>query len=190
MQMFSETLATIVNGEIVQLFASRGRASREDYFNRIHAKTASMFELATSAAAVLSPIGDGVVELVSQYGYGIGMAFQIVDDILDFTGEQVNMGKPVANDLRQGLITLPTLCYLETYPDDADARAVLNGKGYGDIDVERLARSVRESGATHLALNEAKQFVDKGLTALRQLPANQERLALEELAEYIVQRHR
>jgi geranylgeranyl pyrophosphate synthase len=190
MRMFSETLATIVNGEIIQLFASRGRASREDYFNRIHAKTASMFELATSAAAVLSPVGDGVVELVSQYGYGIGMAFQIVDDILDFTGEQVNMGKPVANDLRQGLITLPTLCYLEAHPDDPDAKAVLNGKSYAEIDMDRLAKSVRESNAITLALNEAKQFVDQGLVALRQLPLNQERLALEELAEYIVQRHR
>jgi geranylgeranyl pyrophosphate synthase len=190
MQMFSETLATIVNGEIIQLFASRGRASREDYFNRIHAKTASMFELATSAAAILSPNGDGVLKQVSQYGYGIGMAFQIVDDILDFTGEQVNMGKPVANDLRQGLITLPTLCFLETHPDDPDARAVINGKSYTEMDIERLAKSVRESGATHMALDEAKRFVDKGLVALRQLPANQERLALEELAEYIVQRHR
>jgi geranylgeranyl pyrophosphate synthase len=190
MRMFSETLATIVNGEIVQLFASRGQASREDYFNRIHAKTASMFELATSAAAVLSPVGDGVVELVSQYGYGIGIAFQIVDDILDFTGEQVNMGKPVANDLRQGLITLPTLCYLEAHPDDPDAKAVLNGKSYAEIDMDRLAKSVRESNAINTALNEAKQFVDQGLVALRQLPLNQERLALEELAEYIVQRHR
>jgi geranylgeranyl pyrophosphate synthase len=190
MRMFSETLAMIVNGEIIQLFASRGRASREDYFNRIHAKTASMFELATSAAAVLSPISDGVVELVSQYGFGIGMAFQIVDDILDFTGEQDNIGKPVANDLRQGLITLPTLCYLETHPDDPDAKAIMNGKSYAEMDMERLAKSVRESGAVNLALDEAKQFVDQGLAALRQLPANQERLALEELAAYIVQRHR
>jgi geranylgeranyl pyrophosphate synthase len=190
MQMFSQTLATIVNGEIIQLFASRGQASREDYFNRIHAKTASMFELATSAAALLSPTRDGVIKLVSQYGYGIGMAFQIVDDILDFTGEQVSMGKPVANDLRQGLITLPTLCYLETHPNDPDAKAVLQGKGQAEMNIDRLAKSIRESGAIHLALNEARQFVDQGLIALRQLPLNPERLALEELAEYIVQRHR
>jgi len=190
MQMFSQTLATIVNGEIIQLFASRGQASREDYFNRIHAKTASMFELATSAAAALSSTGDGVIKLVSQFGYGIGMAFQIVDDILDFTGEQVSMGKPVANDLRQGLITLPTLCYLETHPEDPDAKAVINGKGYPEINIDRLAKSIRESGAIHLALDEAKQFVDQGLVALRELPLNPERLALEELAEYIVQRHR
>lgn len=190
MRMFSETLATIVNGEIIQLFASRGQASRKDYFNRIHAKTASMFELATSAAAMLSPQGDRLVNQVTQYGNGIGMAFQIIDDVLDFTGEQVNIGKPVANDLRQGLITLPTLCYLESHPDDPDARAILNGKSYVEIDVDRLAQSIRRSGAINQALSEAKQFVDKALVAIRQLPENQERFALEELAEYIVKRHR
>ena len=190
MRMFSETLATIVNGEIIQLFASRGQASREDYFNRIHAKTASMFELATSAAAILSPNGDGQVDLVTKYGNGIGMAFQIVDDVLDFTGEQVNIGKPVANDLRQGLITLPTLCYLESHPDDPDAVAILNGKSYVEINMDRLAKSIRRSGAIDQALGEAKQYVEKALAAIRQLPENRERFALEELAEYIVKRHR
>jgi len=190
MRMFSETLATIVNGEIIQLFASRGQASREDYFNRIHAKTASMFELATSAAAMLSPQGVRQVDLVTQYGNGIGMAFQIVDDVLDFTGEQVNIGKPVANDLRQGLITLPTLCYLESHPDDPDAMAILNGKSYIEINMDRLAKSIRRSGAIDQALGEANQFVDKALAALRKLPENRERFALEELAEYIVKRHR
>jgi geranylgeranyl pyrophosphate synthase len=190
MQRFSETLATIVNGELIQLFDSRGRASRVDYYNRIHAKTASMFELATSAAAILSPAGVDAIQLVSQYGYGIGMAFQIVDDVLDFTGEQVHLGKPVASDLRQGLITLPTLCYLENHPDDPDVKAVLNGNRHDSKYLERLIQSVRESGAIHQALDEARLFVDKGLSALQKIPYNEERKALEELAEYIIHRHR
>jgi geranylgeranyl pyrophosphate synthase len=189
-EMFSETLATIVNGEIIQLFASKGLASREDYYSRIHAKTASMFELATSAAAILSPQGAAAVNCVSEYGYGIGMAFQIIDDVLDFTGEQVHLGKPVASDLRQGLITLPTLCYLENHPDDPDLKAILNGNRNDGKHLDRLAQSVRESGAIHQAMDEARQFVNKGLSALRQLPPNQERHALEELADYVVQRHR
>jgi geranylgeranyl pyrophosphate synthase len=189
-QMFSETLATIVNGEIIQLFASRGLASRVDYYSRIHAKTASMFELATSAAALLSPAGAEAIRLVSQYGYGIGMAFQIVDDVLDFTGEQVSMGKPVASDLRQGLITLPTLYYLENHPDDPDIKSILNGNRHDGMHLERLIQSVRESGAIHQALDEARLFVDKGLSALKQIPWNEERQALEELADYIIHRHR
>jgi geranylgeranyl pyrophosphate synthase len=190
MRRFSETLATIVNGELIQLFASRGLASRVDYYSRIHAKTASMFELATSAAAILSPVGEDATQLVSQYGYGIGMAFQIVDDVLDFTGEQVHLGKPVASDLRQGLITLPTLFYLEENPQDPDVKAIMNGNRHEGKHLERLIQSVRESSAIHQALDEAKLFASKGLTALRQLPYNEEREALEELAEYIVHRHR
>ena len=190
MQMFSETLATIVNGELVQLFASRGLASRVDYYNRIHAKTASMFELATSAAATLSPAGAETIRLVSQYGNGIGIAFQIVDDVLDFTGEQAHLGKPVASDLRQGLITLPTLCYLEKNPEDPDVKAVLNGNRHDAKHLERLIKSVRESNAIQLALDEARLFANRGLAALRQLPYNEERKALEDLAEYIVHRHR
>jgi geranylgeranyl pyrophosphate synthase len=86
MRLFAETLATIVNGELTQMFTSRGLASREDYLQRIYAKTASMFELATAAAALLSPVGLPVVNEVRRFGTDVGMAFQIVDDP-DFTGE-------------------------------------------------------------------------------------------------------
>ena len=109
MRLFADTLAIIVNGEITQLFASHGVASREDYYARIYAKTASMFELATAAAALLSPAPPEQIEVIRKFGYQLGMAFQIVDDVLDFTGEQSTIGKPVANDLRQGLITLPSI---------------------------------------------------------------------------------
>ncbi len=188
-KIFSETLATIVNGEIIQLFASRGLASRVDYYSRIHAKTASMFELATSAAALLSPADEETIRIVSKYGYGIGMAFQIGDDALDFTGEQVHLGKPVASDLRQGLITLPTLCYLENHPNDPDVKAILNGNRHDGKHLERLIQAIRESGAIRQALDEARLFASKGLSALRQIPCNEERTALEELAEYIIYRH-
>ena len=88
MRLFAETLMTIVNGEITQLFSRRGLASRDDYTQRIYAKTASMFELATAAAAMLSPVDDDEVEAMRRFGYQIGMAFQIVDDVLDFTASR------------------------------------------------------------------------------------------------------
>jgi geranylgeranyl pyrophosphate synthase len=116
MKLFAETLAIIVNGEIIQLFGKRQFLSREEYYRRIHAKTASMFELATGAAALLSPVSPEVVEKLSRYGHEVGMAFQIVDDVLDFTGEQATVGKPVASDLRQGIITLPVIYYMEIPP--------------------------------------------------------------------------
>jgi geranylgeranyl pyrophosphate synthase len=189
MRLFSETLAIIVNGEINQLFIGRGLANRENYHQRIYAKTASMFELATGAAALLSPVDGKIVNQARSFGYEIGMAFQIVDDVLDFTGEQTTVGKPVANDLRQGLFTLPALNYLEAHPDDPDLQMVLDGNRYNEIVMNRLVDAIRQSGAVELALDEAKQYVDRGLAILSTMPAGLEHDALEELSGYILNRN-
>lgn len=188
MRLFSETLATIVNGEITQMFTSRGLASREDYNQRIYAKTASMFELATAAAALLSPVNGEVVEVARRFGYEIGMAFQIVDDILDFTGEQITIGKPVASDLRQGLITLPALNYLEMNPGDPDMEHLINGSFYNEERIERLIEAIRKSGAIEKSMDEARHYIDCALDALADQPDGPECQALEDLARYIVMR--
>jgi len=189
MRLFSQTLATIVNGELTQLFASRGVASRENYFQRIYAKTASMFELATAAAAMLSPVDSATVEAMRGFGYDIGMAFQIVDDVLDFTAEQATLGKPVASDLRQGLITLPALFYVENNPDDPEMQSILGGHFISDERIDRLVNSIRESGCIQRSIDVAQKYVNGALDKLRQQPACPERDALEELSRYIVDRN-
>ena len=141
-----------------------------------------MFVLAAAAAALLSPVQSDVVEQMREFGYSIGMAFQIVDDVLDFTGEQATVGKPVASDLRQGLITLPALYYLDAYPDDADMHIILNGKQTGKADFERLVNAIRDSGAIQKSLQDARSYVEHGLELLRDMPDNIERRALEDLA--------
>jgi len=188
MRLFAETLAIIVNGEITQMFASHGLASRENYDKRIYDKTASMFELATSAAAILSPVDDETIESMRCFGYAIGMAFQIVDDILDFTGEQATVGKPVASDLRQGLITLPALYYLEAVPNDPDMAAVLGGNHVGETVMTRLVASIRQSGAIQRAMGDAEGYVERALELLHQFPESTPREALEGLARYFVSR--
>lgn len=188
MQIFAETLATIVNGEITQLFSSRWIANREDYYRRIYAKTASLFEASTTTAAILSKASEPVLTYVKRFGYETGMAFQIIDDILDFTSEQTTMGKPVASDLRQGLITLPVLYYLEDHPNDTDMKSILQASFCDEDCLGRLLTSIRESGAIKLSYEEARQAVDRGLEYLRKLPESTERKALEDLAGYIVNR--
>jgi geranylgeranyl pyrophosphate synthase len=188
MRIFTETLATIVNGEITQLFSSKWIANREDYYHRIYAKTASLFEASTTTAAILSNANPQVTNAVKQFGYEIGMAFQIIDDILDFTSEQTTMGKPVASDLRQGLITLPVLYYLENHPNDMDMRNILESSFCDENCLGRLLESIRESGAIKLSHNEARQSVQRGLEVLLELPDSCERKALEDLASYIVDR--
>lgn len=187
-RLFSETLATIVNGEITQLFGSHRLADREEYDRRIYAKTASMFVLAAAAAAMLSPVGPEVVETMRQYGTNIGMAFQIIDDILDFTGEQETIGKPVASDLRQGLITLPALYYLESTPNDPIMQQILADKPVAEDRIKQLVNEIRSSGAIHRALAEAQAYVERGVGLLERFPASVERQALIDLALYFVNR--
>jgi geranylgeranyl pyrophosphate synthase len=190
MRLFAETLTTIVNGEITQMFSVNHDNLRQGYYQRIYAKTASMFVLATTAAAVLSDASEQTEEAVRNYGYQIGMAFQVVDDVLDFTGEQATVGKPVGSDLRQGLITLPAIYYLESHPDDVDLLAVLKGNHYDEKLQTRLIGAIRESDVIQDSMTEAQRFVQKGLESLADLPACSERKALEDLAEYIVGRQR
>lgn len=189
MRMFAITLATIVNGELTQLFASRGIANQEGYYQRIYAKTASMFELATAASTMLSPKDDGVVEEMRSFGYNIGMAFQIVDDVLDFTAEQATLGKPVASDLRQGLITLPALFYLDGHPDDPEMQSILRGHFFSDERMDRLVNAIRSSGSIQKSMDVAQEYIDFGLETLQKQPDCPERTALDELARYIVNRN-
>ena len=188
MKLFAETLSTVVNGEITQMFSSRRLANRDDYRQRIYAKTASMFELAAAAAALLSPAGPEIVESMRSFGYDIGMAFQIVDDILDFTSEQATVGKPVASDLRQGLITLPALFYIESNQDDPDLDWLRDGHRFEDGTINRLVGAIRKSGAIQRSMDEARRFVRSGLEKLEAMPDGPERQALFGLAEYIVDR--
>jgi geranylgeranyl pyrophosphate synthase len=188
MKVFAKTLAIIVNGELTQMFSSKGLVNREDYYNRIYAKTASLFELSAFAPVLLTDGNPETLEKLRTYGYEIGIAFQIVDDILDFVSDQSELGKPVASDLRQGLVTLPAIIFIENHPDDPDMQEVLKYKNTDEEVIRRVVTSIRASGSIEGALDEARTFVDRGLAALKELPDSPERAALEELAMFVVNR--
>jgi len=189
MKLFAHTLTTIVNGEITQHFNTRCLVDRKQYYERIYAKTASLFETSTACPALISPIPQSCVEGIRRFGYEIGMAFQIVDDILDFTADPAALGKPVGSDLRQGLITLPALIYMETHPEDEDAAMLKDGRfDLGETRLTHLVEQIRQSSAVESAHAEARDYVERGLSSLRGYPASQERSCLEELAQYIVER--
>jgi geranylgeranyl pyrophosphate synthase len=188
MKLFSDTISIISNGEISQMFSSKCLASREDYFKRIYAKTASLFETSAQSAAILSPVGPQQVEAMRRYGYEIGIAFQIVDDVLDFTADPDVLGKPIGNDLRQGLITLPTLYYLEMHPASPTAQAIAEGRCPDEKLVNTVVETIRKSDIPQRCLFEARQYVERGLSALSECPPCIERQALQELALFFVQR--
>ncbi len=189
MKLFADTLAIIVNGELTQMFASRDQTNRENYYTRIYAKTASLIEMCSRASAMVSLVDERKIESMRLFGYNLGMAFQIMDDVLDFTGEQAEVGKPVGSDLMQGLITLPTLCYLEEHPQDPDVGCLLQGNaGLEPERIERLVQSVRASGAVECSMEVAKEYIEKAIGFLQGMPSGVEKQALEDLARYTVNR--
>jgi geranylgeranyl pyrophosphate synthase len=188
MRMFASTLSTIVNGEITQIFERNALTNRELYMQRIYAKTASMFELAARAPAFLVGKKAQYGEALRRYGYCIGMAFQMVDDILDFSSQEAVMGKPVASDLRLGLVTLPALYYLESNSGDQRLQKLQNGDKLPEPEMDALVADIRASGALSASNEEAYKLIREANASLDELPNVPEKLALIELAEYVVER--
>ncbi len=188
MYQFSETLATIVNGEITQMFSRNVGYQLDEYLDRIYAKTGSLFVLATTAPAILSPMRDTMYDAAREFGYGIGMAFQITDDVLDFTGSPTSVGKPVANDLRQGLVTLPAIYYQEINPEDPNLRSILDGNMIGEDDLNQLVSEIQNSGAIERSIEQANIYIHQAQNALDSLPQSPEHEALESLSKYVVDR--
>jgi geranylgeranyl pyrophosphate synthase len=185
MEIFARTLGTMTAGELRQLFGRAGVPTREEYEFRIYAKTASLFEAATEAAGVLALGEEADVAALARYGRDLGMAFQIVDDILDFTGDAERLGKPVGSDLRAGTVTLPVLLHLEANP--VAARWLTDGAADGAV--EELIQAVRaDERALAGARREAIGRRDAAVAALDAIPRGGARDELARIAEYAVAR--
>jgi geranylgeranyl pyrophosphate synthase len=183
-QLFAETLRIICDGELRQLFSSRQwQQAKEPYYNRIFAKTASLFASAARSGAILAGAPTRSEQALYDYGYHLGMAFQIVDDILDFTGDELVVGKPVGSDLRQGIVTLPMFHYLQGLAQPDSVLAQLEGNG-----VDQVVEQVRHSGAIQNARAEARHFADLAIADLAPLSAGECRQALSDLADFVVAR--
>lgn len=189
MSIFANTLMTICNGELKQIFsAGHGEKTREDYYERIFSKTASLFAAAAEMGGVLSGAPERQIQALRDYGYNLGMAFQIVDDVLDFIGDEEKMGKPVGSDLRQGIVTLPTLYFLQSQPGDETVLEVLGGQDRDVVAVKTAVSQICASGAIEPSLAEARHFVRQGQVALKALPDNVYRQAMWGLGDYVVAR--
>lgn len=187
MDEFAKTLMVILNGEAAQRF-SRWESGRDPYTDRIYAKTAALFVLAAQAAALLGNAADPQREAMIAYGRSIGMAFQIVDDILDYTGDAARLGKPAGGDLRQGLITLPLICFQEAHPDDEDLLEMFSLRDGSHAGLSRVIEKVRRSGAIHAALAEARAYIDTAYAALKVLPQSTYTRDLADLAASVIDR--
>lgn len=187
-KLFSQTLATISSGEIGQFRGSYNlNQKREDYFKRIYSKTASLFSLSTQSGAILSKAPEESVNVMKEYGDNLGVAFQIVDDILDFTSTEEAMGKPVGSDLIQGTLTLPALLLLEKYPKDNPVKKSFESKG--EKGVAEAIEMVRSSGVLEDCYKMADDYCGRACRNLKSLPDTPARESLYDLAGFVVERN-
>ena len=183
-KLFSETLMYICSGEIqesLNLFNS----SREQYYTAIGNKTASLLSAATESGAILSDAPEEVVQALRGYGHNLGMAFQIVDDILDFTGHKEALGKPVASDLYRGVFTLPVILLLERPESDSVKRLLEEDK---EKAAERLTEMVQSSSVIEECYAVVQDFCSEACSAIEGLPRNFIHGCLTHLAEYVTER--
>jgi len=183
--LFAQTLASMCQGQIEE--ASRGNAphqtlTREQYYQTIWGKTASLFVLACEGSAILAGLSEPAIAGMRRYGDRLGLAFQVVDDILDFIGTEAELGKPVGSDVRQGTITLPIICLRELIAPEQFQAAFAEDDRTAVIDL------VRTSGAVQLAQAEADRLLAEAREALAEAPAGPARDALESLTHYVVER--
>ena len=186
-KLFSQTLAIISSGEIKQFFAAfNPEQTREDYLHRISYKTASLFSLATESGAILSEAPESSVEILREYGHNLGIAFQIVDDILDFVSTEEELGKPIGSDLAQGTLTLPAMLILERYPADNPVRKLLETRDNKHL--EPAINIARQEGVVEECYRIASDYCDQACQNLELLPDNSVCQVLRELADYVIRR--
>lgn len=183
-KLVAQTLMTICSGEIGQSLKPFNE-SREYYFQMIGNKTASLFATSTESGAVLSEAPEEVVQCLRDYGYNLGMAFQIVDDILDFTSREEIMGKPVASDLSRGVFTLPTILFLERSQINRVKEILEGDKEKG---AETLVETIRNSPVIEECYQVVQSFCTRACSALEQLPRNSVHNSLTGLAAYVSER--
>jgi len=187
-KLSTQTIMTISSGELNQAFnAFNLEQTREDYFQRVSSKTASLFSMATESGAILSQAPERSIEVLKGYGYNLGIAFQIVDDILDFIGTEEELGKPVGSDLAQGTLTLPAMLLLERYPEENPVKRLFQN-GDKQKNIELAIELIRSSSIVQECYGVASDYCSKACHNFSLLPDNASLQALIQLADYVINR--
>jgi len=189
-KLSAQTLQVISSGELNQAFnAFNLEQTRQHYLQRISSKTASLFSTATESGAILSQAPEESIKVLKDYGYNLGISFQIVDDILDFISTEEELGKPIGSDLAQGTLTLPSMILLERYPEDNPVKRLFQNRDKQE-NIKQAIELVRNSSIIEECYAVASEYRARACRNLNLLPENASRQALIELANYVVNRKR
>ncbi len=185
---FSETIMELSAGELSELAGTYDwRVTRQQYMDRIYKKTASLFTTAGESGAILSGAPEDVVVALREYSCNLGMAFQIMDDILDFEATREDAGKPVGSDLVQGVATLPTIIAIERYPHNNPIVSYFEDPEREE-QLSQAVEMVQSSSVLEDAHRIAQDFCATARSCLQKLEPNPHRASLEDLLEYVLTR--
>ncbi|MEK4229009.1 heptaprenyl diphosphate synthase component II [Solibacillus sp. FSL H8-0538] len=187
-QILARTMVEICNGEVIQIEDKfRLNQNLKDYFRRIKRKTALLIESSCELGAVVGGVDEKNTRHLKRYGYFVGMSFQIVDDILDFTATDKELGKPAGSDLLHGNMTLPILLM----KDDPKIQPYIEKVSVGELsETERkeMLQIVRKSAAIKQAMHISELYLKKALKEIEGLPNHPMKKKLRDIALFIGKR--
>ena len=184
----------MIEGELYQL-TKNGDAdiTEEEHFDIMRRKTAYLFGGCAQIGGMLGKVSSEREQALKEYGFNLGMAFQIVDDLLDFTGDAEAVGKPIASDLREGKVTLP-LIHLQQHDRSGDGariiRDVIAARNATQEQWHELLRRLKEHASIDYAYRKAVEFTERAKKPLYSFPPSSERDALLALPDYVLSRDR
>ncbi|HEX9203392.1 MAG TPA: polyprenyl synthetase family protein [Vicinamibacteria bacterium] len=191
LRLLSEVTLRMIEGEILEIERNGNLDVTEaDHIDIIRRKTADLFAACLRIGAILGAVGEEKERAVASYGSNLGICFQMVDDLLDFTAEEKTLGKPVANDLREGKVTLPMIFLLRKAgrPGIEKVGTVLADRGFGRVSREEIVRLAREHGALDEARALAETYAEAARRDLSAFERSPYREALEVLPDFILAR--
>lgn len=187
MRMVSKAISTICAGEIEQFSSHYStQVSVGRYLRRIRAKTAVLFSLSLYAGSKESGCSEKLCIQLGRIGYNIGMAFQIIDDILDYTGDEKVVGKPLGNDIRQGIFTIPLIYALQR--DKGKIKEILSKNDYSDNDIKEIIEMSKELGGVEKTRNLADKYTKKAFKGISSLPDCESKEILLEVTNELLTR--
>lgn len=188
-RLFALALMKMTSGELDQDAAAFDVGKDiQNYLWRIGGKTAALFANATEGGGMLAGCDDRTVEALRSYGYSLGMAFQIVDDILDYTGDEEQLGKPAGSDLREGTVTLPGLLLLERYPRDNPIKKYFAARQRREERLQEAIEFLRSTEVLDVSMEMARDYVKRAEDAIAFLPETEAKRTMQELGQYVLER--
>ena len=190
MDILSNSTCVIAEGEVLQLVNCKNPDTTEaQYMEVIQGKTAMLFEASTHAAAVLCDSDENTENALKDYGHHLGMAFQLVDDVLDYEGDAEAMGKNVGDDLAEGKATLP-LIHAMLHASEDDAKLIRKAIRKGGLDdIEQILKIVQDCGSLEYTKDKAREHVALAQQCLTDLVDSDAQQALHHLARIAVERN-